>query len=367
MKRLLFILMLFSLCIDLTVKACTCMPVMGETYEKRLEKYSFVAVVRVISVRFYDYTAFNTTNDKHEDFAKIEIIELFKGQAVDSVFIGGIGTSCDLGMRPNTTWLIYGSSNNTSRYVATGFCSGSRNLNAFWIPGERPFYTDAVYQLRQYFNHPEPLLQNDGIHTQYRAEGILKTRYTVLNGKLENSFYLNDGDTTIYYTEFSKGKFHGVSYYLNTASKYASTSNYENGVLNEEMSFRYTDNGLHCDLTTRENIATLLSSPRKIFSHRQVLPDKSVMSKSWHEGDWLSYLYHKDSTGRLIYTAEYNGPEKKPFRESKYNADTGETTSLLYNSSNGTIRRKTVTYPDKRSITWEYNPDGSVKETKTVK
>jgi antitoxin component YwqK of YwqJK toxin-antitoxin module len=357
--KFLFILLLID---SGNANACSCIFISDDEFvSATVKRYDFIALVKIKSVKVQSFIIGKSSTKS--DFAQIEIIELFKGNKVDSIHIRGIGTSCDMGVRPGAEWLIYGGESNT--YYSTNSCTHSTQNSANNWEINQPFFLTRLYFLQKHFNHPLPKLK-DGIHETFFPDKQLKSRYTVINNKIERDFYYlseNEKPGIIYNYQFKDGVLHGNSYKIGIEHKWISVSKYNNGELTETTSYNISDSiGIQIDFTNPHSIASSVRR-QKAFQYQQLfLPDKSVLTKSYHQDNTFNSIEHKDSTGKTLFLLRYS-EDGKLEGNLVLDQNSGISTFIGYYSS-GTIERKVIRRPDRTQTSYFYNPDGTLKNVR---
>lgn len=340
--------------------ACICHADFNEqTFTSSLKRYDFIALVHVKTVRVHDSNKFYPDRDK-PDYATIEILELFKGEKTDSLQVWGIGTSCEMGVKPNSTWIMYGFGQNGKYSVQS--CTFSQAVNLL-EKEDVAFNRTSLYQLKEIFGHSLPVLQN-GIHEDFFPSGELKSRFIVANNKLESNFYYKSNSGYITSANYHEGKLHGLLCEMKYGSWLVYVTTYYSDSLFEKVHYKLDkyDSTLF-DLTTAKGFEKLLSLPSKKQYEYQILADRSTIVRIWDMKGQLSNVSQNDPNGINIFhifyydTGEING-------NGILDQDGTYTYTGFY--KNGTIERKIITEPDKKTRkTIYYNPDGTVKSQHT--
>lgn len=356
---------LFSLLILLitgfvnTANACICHPFPDESQSATINRYDFIAHIKVKAARIYSFSPDNIENKS--DFAQIEIIELFKGEKVDSIHVWGIGSSCDMGVQQGQEWVIYG--NKFEKTYTTNMCTHSFRLMPETWQTDLPFFLSSVYLLKKYFDHPLPPLK-DGVYQSSLPTKKLKSSYIVKRNKLEGDFFYRSSESGIVYNyHFKDGVLHGNSYKIGMLHKWILVSKYTNGQLNETIEYSIKDSiGLEIDLTNQQALDSSIKRQKALQYQQLFLPDKSVLTRSYHKDNSFNSIIHKDSTGQLLFSLQFS-EEGKLKSHFILNQNSGISTFIAY-YSDGIIERKIIRQPDKTHTSYFYNPDGSLKNVK---
>ncbi len=347
----------FFLIITINANACSCIGFPDSPISAEIAaRYDFIAHIRIKAVRTGLF--FRDTSTNRSDFARIEILELFKGEKVDSIHIWGIGSSCDMGMQKDNEWIVYANKFETS--YSTNMCTHSVQLLPKSWQTDMPFFLTPLFLLQKYFNHPLPKLKN-GIHETFFPDERLKSRYIVSNHKLEGTFYYRSNQPGIVYNyQFKDGVMNGNAYKIGLLHKWIFVSKYNHGELTENIEYTSNDSiGVDINLTNRLAIDSSIQRQKAFQFQELFLPDKSVIKKTFHKNNTLNRIEQKDFTGKILFSIRYSDTGILEGNEL-YEPITGITTYIGYYPT-GAIERKLIWQPDKKQTSYFYNIDGTLK------
>lgn len=201
------------LCLSFPYKiiACSC----GWTdrgMEKAFQQSAFIAHVKILKKSSLEKedSVLVIGGDSFSQYSKIsiEIIELFKGSPVIKILEWGVGSSCDMGIRENEEWILFGNKL-TEAFVSVNYCG-------YWIKmtntlKERHWQYDggisAMKELRTIANLPQKIIP-DGAVVSFYPGGVLLAK-----------------------EQFNKGKLHGTRKVYFANGLLMEESEYSNGVL----------------------------------------------------------------------------------------------------------------------------------------
>lgn len=190
---------MLTLGIPLKVWACTCGGPFEFNTKEDLERYQFIAFVKIDSI-------YNSSIPKANEYdlfyqADLTILELFKGGPINTILVSGgnakLGTtitSCDIGISANEKWVIFAYRDN-NRNLRTGLCTFSKQYAS--ASGEKDWQFERgikeLSQLRKIYDHE--------VTTDSIEDGIKRTYYPNGNIEIEQSFSNGkpDGENIIYY------------------------------------------------------------------------------------------------------------------------------------------------------------------------
>ncbi|MBL7721657.1 MAG: hypothetical protein JNK98_06660, partial [Chitinophagaceae bacterium] len=108
MKKLVVLLFFFSPAIAF---ACMCSNYHRDM-NRAIKEYSFIAHVRIIKKSLPGKSDTSLVKQYYDPGSirkvEIEIIELYKGTKNTLIAEWGVGTSCDMGIRENEEWVLFG-------------------------------------------------------------------------------------------------------------------------------------------------------------------------------------------------------------------------------------------------------------------
>lgn len=207
MKKLFVLLFFFFPAIAF---ACMCSQYHRDM-NRAIKEYSFIAHVKIIKKSLPEKSDTSLVKQYYDPGSirkvEIEIIELYKGTNRILIAEWGVGTSCDMGIRENEEWVLFGNYID-DKYVSVSYCN-------VWIKlanaeGERHWMYDsgieAMQDLRKLANIPEKG-QKNGKYDFFYTNGNRLAEEEYKNGLLE-------GYRKIYYSNgrlmkeglFEKGK-----------------------------------------------------------------------------------------------------------------------------------------------------------------
>ena len=207
MKKLVVLLFFFSPAITF---ACMCSQYHRDM-NRAIKEYSFIAHVKIIKKSLPEKSDTSLVKQYFDPGSirkvEIEIIELYKGTNRTLIAEWGVGTSCDMGIRENEEWVLFGNYID-DKYASVSYCN-------VWIKlanaeGERHWMYDsgieAMQELRKLANIPQREIK-DGKLVSYFQNGNMQAEEEYRNGLL-------NGYRKIYYSNgrlmkeglFEKGK-----------------------------------------------------------------------------------------------------------------------------------------------------------------
>lgn len=223
----LLILLLFS-CFSIPGYACWCAD-FNRDMNKAFKDYSFIAHVRILKKFELDKQDSITLSLRESlrfySKVQVQVIELYKGGSEIMILEWGVNTSCDMGLRENEEWILFG--NNISKtFVSVSYCNTwyqVKNAN-----GERHWSYDggllAENQLRHLAGMPEKIIP-DGWTTSLYPDKKTAAIEQYRNGKLQ-------GNRKIY---FSNGVLQQETNYVNGIQEGEQSSYSRNGQLLTKM------------------------------------------------------------------------------------------------------------------------------------
>lgn len=217
--------------------ACTCVnnfKDLEHTYQ--LDSYDFVALVKI-------------TNDKvlkestQTDFGSvgvlgIEIIELFKGEAVGEVFEKDINTSCDMGIAKGQEWMLFGKKIDGKLSIIP--CDRNamyKDLNGFREWRVRS-YTD-LHALRKIYKHPEKRYNTEKRIEYYRNKQT-EIEENYVDGKLDGVREIWYPNGVLFgYQHYKMDSLHGRSMWFYPSGQIQRDDFYINGKYAQVSRFYY--------------------------------------------------------------------------------------------------------------------------------
>jgi len=112
----------------------------SSTLIERFQKSEFVAKVKILKIT-------NIENDFDYQNAEIEVINLYKGEKLQTIkILYAINSSCSLYVPENSIWLVFADTYNGK--LSFGYCSGSkqidRNFNSNEYPNAQENYNQSI-------------------------------------------------------------------------------------------------------------------------------------------------------------------------------------------------------------------------------
>lgn len=210
--------------------ACHCGWV-EQDMQKVFQKYSFIAHVKIKTKSVLDIkdSSLVGTNENLNQYSKIsiEIIELVKGKPEIMILEWGVNTSCDMGIRENDEWILFGNRVNDN-FSSVGYCNNWIKMKS--RDGERYGQYDsgisAMKGLRKLAGLPEKK-NPDGVIKTFYASGNLLAIEQFVNGELH-------GNRKVYY---SNGVLMEESKYVNGVLNGTKKSYAKHGQLLNELIF----------------------------------------------------------------------------------------------------------------------------------
>lgn len=183
----LFALLLLSV----TTFACSCDMEPDFKTKADLNKYSFIAHVKITQVN--PAVSVKSPADAHQ--MSFELLELYKGEKAHDILVYGshqsLGnwTSCDLGENVGEEWIVFGYMDEDSKQLMTGLCTRSRNLKK--LNGYQELYypnkLTLKQQLQRLFDKQPTEKKYDGLRTEYFPNGNKQVEENyekgILNGR----------------------------------------------------------------------------------------------------------------------------------------------------------------------------------------
>lgn len=335
-------------------KACVCSdPFLTIDSLPQLEEYDFIAHVKILDDQ--DYKKPTENNFGYIGLLSIQIIELFKGKAIEVVLEYSKNTSCDIGVSKGEEWILFGrTTNDKIAIVACDRNEKYKKMNELrdWKYGSG-FY--ELRQLRKLYQHPVTKYENEK-HIELYSNGQKEIEETYVNGKL-------NGERKIWYPN---GVLFCKQYYINDSLDGKSEWFYPSSQIYDED---YYLKGKPCNVSRLYYDSTIEQSWKKM-----------LIEDFYKTEDSLNFVYHRvqplyetvyDSYGRAIISRTYTrlgkiqrevtiDPDRK-FRVVIHYHDNGVISSIMY-SLNGKNYGHYQTY-DKKGFPdrgWDYDENGDV-------
>ncbi|WP_343703743.1 hypothetical protein [Chitinophaga sp.] len=221
MKHLLLLFSLCSLVWGQPAHACRCisLPVLDSI--SQLNKYSFIAHVSV--------TDAGDRGSAHTGTVQFKIIELFKGDRIDSIFESDKMSSCDIGISDQEEWILFGIMHNGKLLLQP--CD--RNIRYKNQQGERDWQflrgIGDLQKLRSLYRHTVQQ-HPDGSHTVYYPSGKKELEEHYLSGQLHGSRKIWHANGQLYASEhYLHGKLDGKSEWFYPSGQLSFESYYRAG------------------------------------------------------------------------------------------------------------------------------------------
>ncbi|MBC7874617.1 MAG: hypothetical protein H7Y01_11500 [Ferruginibacter sp.] len=176
--------------------------------DRAYKEYSFIARVKVLKKLPLDKLdsglVHNSERMSHYSKVSVEIIELYKGTAEIMILEWGVGSSCDMGLRENDEWILFGNYINKI-FVSVSYCNPWLFLKN--AAGEREWLYDsglkAAKQLRKIAGLPEKTIPDKRVISYY-PDGKILANEEYKNGMLQgnrkvyfsNGLLMEEGDFT---------------------------------------------------------------------------------------------------------------------------------------------------------------------------
>ena len=167
--------------------------------DKAYKEYSFIAHVKILKkfpLTIADRSLVHSDEElPHHKKLSVEIIELFKGTRGTTLLEWGVSSFCDMGLRENDEWILFGS------YVNKDVASVSYCKTWFFLKnavGERQWLYDsglsAVKQLRKIAGKPEKAIADKRMIVYY-SDGKISANEEYKNEILEGKrkIYFSNG------------------------------------------------------------------------------------------------------------------------------------------------------------------------------
>lgn len=335
--------------------------------EKVLENYKFVALIHIkektsfISNSTSKSISFVDTGKR--EILDYDLLEVFKGQKIDTLFEIGVGTSCDLGVRKGDTWLVFVREYKGKHFIES--CDYNSKVDFFgpYKEGSFSFYGRGIDLLRNlrkiknkkthgklelvypngqlgysaYYNNgciigeeniwnlEGKLVQKshyedgdlDGGDTIYYPDGNLYNKSTYKGGFLDGiseTWYLNgDKESTVY---FKKNEYHGKLIRFDKFKNIYFESSYNSGIPVDTMRLWFTKDTsksfVRNKLThTEDKIPSdsLIKWQSEHKKNRETVYDKNgyiLSRKVWNLAGQLQEIEEYDSFSKFVYTSRFN-------------------------------------------------------------
>lgn len=340
------------------LNACRCSdPFLKIDSLSQLKEYDFIAYVKILDDQNYKNPSKN--DYRTIGLLTINVIELFKGNAVDQVLEYSKNSSCDIGVSLGEEWILFGKIIDGK----IGIVACDRNERYKESNELRDWkYGDGFYELRQLrklYEHPVTKYENEK-HEERYSNGQIEIEETYVNGKL-------NGERKIWYPN---GTLFCKQNYLNDTLDGKSEWFYPSGQIYDED---YYLKGKPCNVSRLYYDSTIVQSWKSF-----------LIADFYKTEDSLKFVYNRvqpqyetvfDSYGRAIISREYTrlgkikqeetiDPDRK-FNILIYYHDNGAISSIKY-SLNGKNFGHYQTYDEKGfpGKGWDYDENGEVIKQK---
>lgn len=316
----------------------------------QLKDYDLVALVKIVEDQDLKNETDNNLNGV--GLLTIEVIELFKGQMVESILEYSKNSTCDIGISKGEEWIIFGEKRNGKmiidpsarniRYKQNNGVRNWRNQNGFY----------ELTQLRKLYQHPAKEFINE-TRKEFYSNGQIEIEENYCNGNL-------DGKRTIWYPD---GKLLGNQFYKNGILDGKSQWFFPSGQIHEE---EYYLKGVHCNVLKNYWDSTMIKEFNfiKTISKGRDSLDLVLLNRVNLRTE---HVYN--SKGQVIVSRQYSifgkiesesfgEPERKFYTTIHYN-DNGSISSIGY-TLNGKGYGHYQRYDDKGNPkeSWDYDENG---------
>jgi antitoxin component YwqK of YwqJK toxin-antitoxin module len=337
------------------VIACRCESPPEIKNKEELKSYDFIALIKIKGLAPKASFGHRENGD-----IKIEVRELFKGEAIELANDPSFNTSCALTLDEGEQWLFFGNVRNGK--VLVGVCTHTRRYSD--STGMRIWWTGynsamgAVNKLRELYGHP---LVTNAVKKIFYPNGKLEITQSVKNSKLNGLRTVYYPNGTVYMTEqFRDGERIGQKNSYFPDGQIMTHEEYNKGYIKQTVLYHDTAEIVwYLKMRELHPRNSLFSDDNKASTQPLKKLDSLRRAPGWGKQIRSIYLYSKDgrSYSRKFYefdgklTAEtYLDWEKKTSEHKMYYAD-GKLQSVL-----------TMDQINDRQLEINYLRDGTKKE-----
>jgi antitoxin component YwqK of YwqJK toxin-antitoxin module len=274
--------------------------------------YAFVAHVKILSSRVDDLYK---DNFGMEAEVTISVLELFKGNPVNTIIEFGKQSSCDVGISAGEEWILFG--RKFGNMISVGACDHNHRYRD--SQGSKlsllGYSNEMLFRLKKIFGHPDSRVKN-GKRIDTLHDGRIELEENLLNGKL-------NGPRKSW---FPNGQLRMNELYVNDSLDGKSEKFSTTGQLLEERFFKM---GKHFNMTrifydTADKFQALFNNAGN--QNKQSTGAQKVQIR-------IEIIY--DELGRLIHHRRY---EKNGILESETISDPDRNfKTMIYYHKNGRI------------------------------
>lgn len=318
MKYILFALLLIW---GNQTMSCSCSEQLEFKSKEDLNRYSFIALVNIDSI-------FQSKAEKLSSFdifyeARISILELFKGDKIETILVNGgirkLGlsmTSCDIGIDKNQKWVLFGYEDKNG-LLRTGYCTFSKMYAN--SDGERDWQNERGIKEIKTLQH---IYSHSTDDTNKKLEGLVKTYYQ--NGRIEIQANFDrgflQGKKTIYYfneqpmieEEYENGLKSGSSMWYYKDGSIKRRFRYKDGhPIDTCYFYRITTGQVECERIFNENGEVLKNS---IYAYSGKL--KSISEVIEQSNELKNISYYPSGTKRSLSIS--NSKDFKDIKKVEY-------------------------------------------------
>jgi antitoxin component YwqK of YwqJK toxin-antitoxin module len=260
---------------------------------KAFKDYSFIAHVIILKKFALDKqdSIMLSLNEDLRFYSKVQvqIIELYKGNPEIMILEWGVNTSCDMGLRENEEWILFGNNINKT-FVSVSSCNTwyhVKNAN-----GERDWTYDgglqAENQLRHLAGIPEKIIP-DGWSTTFYPDKKTAVIEQYVNGKLQ-------GNRKIF---FSNGVLEQESNYMNGIQVGEQNSYSRNGQLLAKLIWEKGEivhSVYWYDTSFVERRMSVIFLSLSVKNDEIPLAKMQIESEGWFDMNtrsWHSFVYYR--------------------------------------------------------------------------
>lgn len=195
MKYLLLFLLLVP---QISAYSCHCSE-FGTNVETAFDKYAYIAHVKIKKKSLLSLADSFLVKDiywkENYRIVEIELLEIFKGKPKSKIIEWGIRTSCDMDIRENQEWILFGnyldSSTVSISYCNTWFFLKNEHFERNW---NYDLGAEALKKLRTLSGLPEEKTQ-EGTVLSYFPNGKIASEEVYKNGLLQGNriLYFDNG------------------------------------------------------------------------------------------------------------------------------------------------------------------------------
>jgi len=317
----------------------------------QMKEYDFISHVKIIDDQIFKRPSKNDISAI--GLLTFEILELFKGEKINTIFELSKNTSCDIGVSNGEEWILFGKTINGK--ISIQACD--RNQRYRKIDGQRDWkYGSGFYELqrlRNLYKHDTQKFEKE-TRKEYFKNGNVEIEENYLNGKL-------NGERKIWYPN---GKLFCHQVYINDTLDGKSEWFYQSGQIYDED---YYQKGKPSNVSRLYYDSTIEKGWKKL-----------LIQDFYKTEDSLNFVYKRiqvqyetvfDSDGRAIISRAYNRLGKiqkeetidpnRNFRTIIYYHNNGLISSIMY-SLNGVNFGHYQTYDENgfRNRGWDYDENG---------